>query len=162
MRGRAALQALLRAGVRLRIAGDTAALPPALSAALAAAAAATAGGASLDLTVAVNYSGRSDIVAAARRLAAQAAAGSLRPEAIDDAAFAAALGLGDSGTGVGEPDVIIRTSGEQRLSNFMLWQAAFAELVFCEVLWPDFEERHLAEALAQFAARQRRYGGRAG
>ena len=159
MRGRAALQALLRAGVRLRIAGDTAALPPALSAALAAAAAATAGGASLDLTVAVNYSGRSDIVAAARRLAAQAAAGSLRPEAIDDAAFAAALG--DSGAGVGEPDVIIRTSGEQRLSNFMLWQAAFAELVFCEVLWPDFEERHLAEALAQFAARQRRFGGRA-
>ena len=147
--------------MRLRIAGDTAALPPALSAALAAAAAATAGGTALDLTVAVNYSGRSDIVAAARRLAAQAAAGSLRPEAIDEAAFAAALS-GVNGGGVAEPDVIIRTSGEQRLSNFMLWQAAFAELVFCDVLWPDFEEQHLAAALAQFATRQRRFGGRAG
>ena len=95
-------------------------------------------------------------MAAARRLAAAAAAGALRPESIDDDAFAAALRAG----GVGEPDIIIRTSGEQRLSNFMLWQAAFSELVFCDALWPDFNETHLAAAMTQYAARQRRFGGR--
>jgi undecaprenyl diphosphate synthase len=96
-------------------------------------------------------------VAAARRLAAQAAAGSIRPDDIDDAAFASALQRG----GVGEPDLIIRSSGEQRLSNFMLWQAAHSELVFCDAHWPDFGESHLAAAMAQYAARQRRFGGRA-
>lgn len=100
---------------------------------------------------------RADIVAAARRLAAQAASGSLRPDDIDDAAFASALQVG----GVGEPDLIIRSSGEQRLSNFMLWQAAHSELVFCDVHWPDFGESHLAAAMAQYGARQRRFGGRA-
>ena len=96
-------------------------------------------------------------MAAARRLAAAAASGALRPDDIDAAAFEAALRCG----GVGEPDLIIRSSGEQRLSNFMLWQAAFAELCFVDALWPDFDERHLAAAMTQYAARQRRFGGRA-
>jgi len=159
------LPALRAAGVRLVIAGDTAPLPAPLRAALAAAAAATAGGRTLRLTVALNYSGRADIVAAARALATSAAAGGLAPSAIDEAAFAAALATsaprGEAGEAPPDPDVIIRTSGEQRLSNFLLWQAAFAELVFCDTLWPDFGEEHLAEALRQYAGRQRRFGGHA-
>lgn len=98
-------------------------------------------------------------MAAARRLAAQAASGALRAESIDEDTFATALSSG-SGGGVGDPDLIIRSSGEQRLSNFLLWQAAFSELVFVEEHWPDFGEVQLAEALRLFASRQRRFGGR--
>lgn len=110
-------------------------------------------------------------MAAARTLAAAAATGALAPDSIDEAAFAAALGTArrastfglpgaDAFADVaGDPDVVIRTSGERRLSNFLLWQAAWSELVFCDALWPDFGETQLADALREYAARSRRFGG---
>ena len=103
-------------------------------------------------------------MAAARSLAAAAAAGALSASSIDEATFAAALRTHTGGGGAGggapdDPDVIIRTSGERRLSNFLLWQASFSELVFVDALWPDFSESHFADALREFAARDRRFGG---
>ena len=92
---------------------------------------------------------------ATRRLAAEVAAGTLAPDAIDEARIAAALDTHD----LPPLDLLIRTSGEQRLSNFLLWQAAYAELYFTDTLWPDFDEAAMAEALAEFARRERRYGG---
>ena len=109
----------------------------------------------LDLIVAFNYGARQEIVAAARALAREAAAGRLDPSAIDADALAARLDT----PGIPDPDLIIRTSGEQRLSNFLLWQAAYAELVFLPIHWPDFDHVAFEAALAQFAARQRRFGG---
>ncbi len=108
----------------------------------------------LRLNIAVNYGGRWDMLQAARRLAACVAAGELKPEAIDERTLAGALSLGD----LPEPDLFIRTGGEQRISNFLLWQLAYTELYFTEVLWPDFDEHCLDEALAWFAGRQRRFG----
>ena len=108
----------------------------------------------LRLQVAVAYGGRWDIVNAARALAARAEAGDLAVDAIDDAAFAAELQL----DGLPDPDLLIRTGGEQRISNFLLWNLAYAELWFCDTLWPDFDEQKFDEALAYFASRQRRYG----
>lgn len=108
----------------------------------------------LIFTIAVNYGGRDDIAAAARALAQQVAEGQLRPEQIKADMFAAKLMT----AGLPDPDLIIRTSGEQRLSNFMLWQAAYSELVFVDTLWPDFTRQTLTQALEQFAMRERRFG----
>jgi len=108
----------------------------------------------LTLVVAFNYGGRAEIVAAARRLASAAAAGALRPEEIDERAFEAALATSD----IPDPDLIIRTSGEQRLSNFLLWQAAYAELVFLPIHWPDFDKSAFLTALDLYAKRERRFG----
>ena len=108
----------------------------------------------LTLVVAFNYGGRAEIVAAARRLAVAAAAGALRPEAIDERAFEAALATSD----IPDPDLIIRTSGEQRLSNFLLWQAAYAEFVFLPIHWPDFDKAAFVTALDLYAKRERRFG----
>jgi undecaprenyl diphosphate synthase len=108
----------------------------------------------LRLIVAVSYGGRWDIVNAARRLAGQVAAGSLAAADIDEAQFADELAL----AGLPDPDLLIRTGGERRISNFLLWNLAYAELWFCDALWPDFTVQHFDEALAFYAGRQRRYG----
>jgi undecaprenyl diphosphate synthase len=108
----------------------------------------------LQLRVAVAYGGRADIVAAARRLAARAAAGEIDAAAIDENTFVQELAL----AGVPDPDLMIRTGGERRISNFLLWNLAYAELWFCDALWPDFSKADFDEALAFFARRERRYG----
>ena len=110
----------------------------------------------LNLVVAFNYGGRQEIVAAAAAVAADMAAGRLPTGVVDEAAIASRLGT----AGIPDPDLVIRTSGEQRLSNFLLWQAAYAEFVFLDVLWPDFDASHLGQAIAEFRRRERRYGAR--
>ncbi len=108
----------------------------------------------LTLIVAFNYGSRQEIVAAARRLAAEARQGLIDPETIGEEEFAARLDTVD----IPDPDLIIRTSGEMRLSNFLLWQAAYAELVFMPILWPDFDDAAFVAALEHYAARERRFG----
>ncbi len=149
------LAELHRANIRVRILGERADLKPDIAALLDEAESITRDNTGLTLVVAFNYGSRQEIVRAARRIAEDVAAGRLAPDAIDADAVAARLDL----AGVPDPDLIIRTSGEQRLSNFLLWQAAYAELVFLPVLWPDFDEVAFDEALAEFARRERRYGG---
>jgi undecaprenyl diphosphate synthase len=116
----------------------------------------TANNTRLTLVIALNYGSRAEIAAAARRLAAEAAAGEIDPGSIDEEAIAAELQTAE----FPELDLLIRTSGEVRLSNFLLWQAAYAELLFLDTLWPDFDEQVFAEALSTYAARERRFGGR--
>jgi len=145
-------------GVRLRVIGDRTRFDPDIQAELAAAEKRTAANARLNLVVALSYGGRAEIVAAARAVAEAALAGTLDPAALDEMAFAGQL----STAGIPDPDLIIRTSGEQRLSNFLLWQSAYAELLFLDVLWPDFGAEHFAEALAEFNRRERRFGARPG
>jgi undecaprenyl diphosphate synthase len=150
------LASLHKEGVRLRLIGDYRAFGPDLVARLDAAVARLAGNDRLTLVVALNYGSQAEIAAAARRLASRAGAGELAIDAIDEAAIGAELDT----SGLPELDLLIRTSGELRLSNFLLWQAAYAELLFTPVLWPDFDEAAFAAALDEFAARQRRFGGR--
>lgn len=107
------------------------------------------------LIIALSYSGRSELARAARRIAEEVKAGTLAPEAVDEAAVAARLYAPD----VPDPDLLIRTSGELRISNFLLWQCAYSEFFVTPVLWPDFGEAEFREALAAYAARDRRYGG---
>jgi undecaprenyl diphosphate synthase len=107
------------------------------------------------LCLAVNYGSRAEIVAAARRLACEVRDGRLDPDAIDEEAFAARLDT----AGMPDPDLLVRTAGELRVSNFLLWQISYAELWVTDVCWPDFTEAHLDAALAAFAARDRRFGG---
>jgi len=109
----------------------------------------------LTLVIAFNYGARAEIAAAARRLAERARRGEIDPGAITEASLAQELDT----AGVPDPDLVIRTSGEQRLSNFLLWQAAYAEFVFMDVKWPDFGREQLVEAIAIFQARDRRFGG---
>jgi undecaprenyl diphosphate synthase len=106
--------------------------------------------------IAHNYGSRADIARAAARLAKKSAAGEIDPAKIDEAAIEAELYT----AGLPDPDLLIRTSGEQRLSNFLMWQAAYAETLFLDILWPDFDEGAFAEALRWFAGRERRFGGR--
>src|SRR4029078_2492241 len=110
----------------------------------------------LTLVVALNYGSRAEIAAAARNLAAKAAAREIRPADIDEDRIATELQT----HGLAQLDLLIRTSGEVRLSNFLLWQAAYAELLFLDLLWPDFDEQAFAGAIEHFAGRQRRFGGR--
>jgi len=145
-------------GVRLRFIGDRERFDPDIRADLERAERDTSANTRLNLIVALSYGGRADILAAARSAAAAAAAGTLDAATLDEAAFAGLL----STAGIPDPDLIVRTSGEQRLSNFLLWQAAYAELVFLDVLWPDFAAMHMAEALAAFGRRKRRFGARPG
>jgi undecaprenyl diphosphate synthase len=145
-------------GVRLRIIGDRARFDPDIQQDLARAEADTASNTRLNLTVALSYGARAEIAAAARKLAEAARDGSLDPGQIDEDRLAGALAT----QGMPDPDLIIRTSGEQRLSNFLLWQGAYAELVFLDVLWPDFGAEHFAVALAEYARRERRFGARPG
>jgi undecaprenyl diphosphate synthase len=148
---------LAKEGVRLRIIGERERFGPETVRLIERAEARTAGGTGLNLNVALSYGGRAEIAAAAREIARRVAAGTLAPEAVDEAMFGGFLGT----AGMPDPDLIIRTSGEQRISNFLLWQAAYAEFVFQDVLWPDWGAEHLAQAIAEFARRERRYGTRA-
>lgn len=145
---------LHRNDVRLRFIGARHELSGKLIRKIEAAERRTAANGGLRLNVAVAYGGRWDIVTAARRLAARAGEGSLRPEDIDDGVFASELALAPAP----DPDLLIRTGGEQRISNFLLWNLAYAELYFCDCLWPDFGEQQFDEALSTYASRQRRYG----
>jgi undecaprenyl diphosphate synthase len=141
-------------GVRLRVIGDRGRLSADIVAMIANAEALTRGNPGVNLTVALSYGGRAEIVAAARAVAAEAAAGRLAPAAIDEAAVARHLFTAD----LPDPDLLIRTSGEQRISNFLLWQSAYAELVFTKTLWPDFGRADLEQAIAEYGGRERRYG----
>jgi len=145
---------LHRNNVRLEFIGAREQLQAGLIEKIASAEAQTAGNTGLRLIVAVAYGGRWDIVRAAQSLAGKVAAGEFDVSSIDDEALAAELQL----TGVPDPDLLIRTGGEQRISNFLLWNLAYAELYFCDTLWPDFGDRDFDEALAFYAVRQRRYG----
>lgn len=141
--------------VELRFIGDWERLPGELVTLLRGALDRTAGNKGLKLVIALNYGSQDEILRAARRIAVDAAAGKIDPDAIDEAVFEAHLDT----AGLPPPDLIVRTSGEMRLSNFLMWQAAYAEFVFTPTLWPDFDKHALAEACAAFRARDRRYGG---
>jgi undecaprenyl diphosphate synthase len=145
---------LAASGVRLSFIGDRAGLAPELRERMVAGETRTGANTRLELIVAIGYGGRWDIVEAARRIAAEARAGRLDPGALDEACFAALLELGTRP----DPDLFIRTGGEQRISNFLLWNLAYAELYFTPTLWPDFDAAEFDRALDHFAARERRYG----
>ncbi len=149
------LQRLIRNNVRVRIIGSREGLDPSLIRLINDVEAKTAANTGLVLLVAFNYGGKAEIAQAARRLAQKVAAGQLTPDQITESALAAELYT----AGIPDPDVIIRTSGEQRISNFLLWQAAYSELIFVDEHWPDFDERSFLRVLEAFALRDRRFGG---
>jgi undecaprenyl diphosphate synthase len=144
--------------VRLRFIGERRGLAPDIIDLIERGEARTTGNDGLTLIIAVNYGGRAEIVMAARALARRAAAGKLVPDDINEDLFEAYLDT----AGIPDPDLIIRTSGEKRLSNFLLWQTAYAELVFIDDLWPDFSKHQLMTAIHEFNARERRYGAASG
>ena len=150
----AEIEELHRQGVRLRFIGERSELDARLRASMAASEQTTAVNSKLSLQVALSYGGRSDILGAVRRLAQQVERHQLSAEQIDEPTFAAALALG----GLPDPDLFIRTGGEQRISNFLLWNLAYTELYFTDLLWPDFDAAALEAALRHFAVRQRRFG----
>ncbi|HKQ13100.1 MAG TPA: polyprenyl diphosphate synthase [Steroidobacteraceae bacterium] len=141
-------------GIRLIFVGNLQQLSPALRERMDAAVALTAGNDKMMLVIAIAYGGRWDIAAGARRLAERCVAGELRADSIDEALLGEQLAL----TGLPDPDLLIRTGGEQRISNFLLWNLAYTELYFCDTLWPDFDDRALDAAIAHFGRRQRRFG----
>jgi undecaprenyl diphosphate synthase len=141
-------------GVRLRFIGDRSALAPRLQDGMRAAEEQTAANARLEVFVAVSYGGRWDLVQAVRSLAEDARAGRIEPATIGEQDVAARLALGP----VPDPDLLIRTGGEHRISNFLLWNLAYTELHFCDTLWPDFGPAEYDAALAQFGRRERRFG----
>ena len=150
------LASLAKEGVKLRLNGDYKAFGPDLSKRLEKAMERLQSNSRLTLVVALNYGSRAEIAAAARRLATKAGAGEIDPASIDEESLGSHLQT----HGLPELDLLIRTSGEVRLSNFLLWQCAYAEMIFTDVLWPDFTPAHLNDALEEFARRERRYGGR--
>ena len=150
----AELNSLHREGVRLKIIGDHNAFQPDVARLVDEAVAKTAGNRRMTLAVALNYGSRVELVQAAQALARRAAAGEIAPDRIDEQAIEACLDTSD----LPPLDLLIRTSGERRLSNFLLWQSAYAELLFVDTLWPDYDGDALRAALADFAARERRYG----
>jgi undecaprenyl diphosphate synthase len=151
---RAEIAELHARGVRLRIIGERRRLADDIVTLIDKAEALTAGNGGLRLIIALSYGGRAEIAVAARAIAAAVARGEIAPEAIDEALFARHLFTAD----MPDPDLLIRTSGEQRISNFLLWQSAYAELVFTDTLWPDFGKADLEKALRDFHGRDRRYG----
>ncbi|CAO2182288.1 unnamed protein product [Urochloa humidicola] len=151
----------LREGIRLRVIGDSSRLPVSLQRTAREAEEATRNNSQLDLTLAISYSGRRDIVQACRSLAQKVHDKVLRPEDIDESLFAAELETSPADEHeVPYPDLLIRTSGELRLSNFLLWQSAYSELFFTDTLWPDFGEDDYLDALVSFQSRDRRFGVR--
>jgi undecaprenyl diphosphate synthase len=150
------LKTLEKERVRLKLIGDYSAFGSELVERLERAVERTANNDRLTLVIALNYGSRAEITAAARTLAARVGAGELQAGEIDEQAIEAELQTHD----LPDLDLLVRTSGEVRLSNFLLWQAAYAELLFLDTLWPDFDEQTFADALERFAARQRRFGGR--
>ncbi|PWR24112.1 isoprenyl transferase [Zavarzinia compransoris] len=143
-------------GVRIRVIGDRARLAPDILGLIDQAESKTRDNRRLTVTLAISYGGQAEIVRAARSLAEDVAAGRLAPAAIDEALFASRLET----AGIPDPDLVIRTSGEKRLSNFLLWQAAYAEFIFVDTLWPDFGREELASALREYQQRDRRFGAR--
>jgi undecaprenyl diphosphate synthase len=149
------LASLHRDGVRVRIIGERAGLEPDIAALLQEAEDLTRANSRLTLVVAFNYGSRQEIAAAARQLAREVAEGRRDAATIDEAAVEDCLDTRD----IPDPDLIVRTSGEMRLSNFLMWQAAYSELVFVPIHWPDFDKAALEQALAEYARRERRFGG---
>lgn len=143
-------------GVRFHFAGDLAdpRIPDTVRQKIGRTLRSTASNTGVNLVVAFNYGGRREITEAARALAADAAAGRITPEEVDEKAVASRLHVPE----MPDVDLIIRTSGESRLSNFLLWQGAYAELYFTDVLWPDFDRRHFRRALSEYGRRDRRFG----
>ncbi len=152
------LAELHREGVCLRVIGERERFDPSMRAEFERAERLTAGNTRLRLMIALSYGGRSDILRASLRLAEAVRAGTIDPRQFDEDGFARFL----STDGIPDPDLMVRTSGEFRLSNFLLWQSAYAELVFLDVLWPDFGPVHFADALDRYARRDRRFGARPG
>jgi undecaprenyl diphosphate synthase len=150
------LDALHREGIRVKILGDHTAFPADVAKLVDRAVERTAGNERMTLAIALNYGARAELVRATRRIAAEVAAGTLPPEDVDEALIEGSLDT----AGLPPLDLVIRTSGERRLSNFLLWQAAYAELLFVDTLWPDFDGEALRSALADFAGRDRRFGAR--
>jgi undecaprenyl diphosphate synthase len=149
------LNALHREGVRLKIIGDHKAFEPQTARMVDEAVAKTSGNTRMTVAVALNYGARAELVGAARALAERVAKGELAADEIDEQALEAHLHTVE----LPPLDLLIRTSGEVRLSNFLLWQAAYAELMFVDTLWPDFDGDAFRACLAEFASRERRYGG---
>jgi undecaprenyl diphosphate synthase len=149
------LEELGRNGARLRVIGDRSRLARDIQNDIADAEARTHANVRIDVNICINYGARDEILRASRNLARKVAAGELKPDDIDEARFEGELFT----AGIRDPDLLIRTSGEQRISNFLLWQCAYAELVFVDTLWPDFGKEHLERAIAEFRRRERRYGG---
>jgi len=145
---------LHRRGVRVRFIGERGRFEPAITARMEAAEALTAGNQRLALSIAASYGGRQDIAAAARALAVEVAEGRLDPADIDEAALGQRVALAD----LPPPDLFIRTGGDLRISNFLLWQLAYTELWFTETLWPDLDAATLQQALDDYAGRERRFG----
>ena len=151
---RSELRKMMRNEIRLRAIGDLRRLPAVLQQDLQATIDATKDNQRMTVVLAVSYSGRDDIVQAARALAREVRQGRVKPEDIDEAAFGGYLHTAD----IPDPDLLIRTSGEMRISNFFLWQSAYTEIYVTDTLWPDFREPQFLEALAQFQQRERRFG----
>jgi undecaprenyl diphosphate synthase len=145
-------------GVRLRFIGDRYRFDDGIQSDLRAAERDTMPNSRLNLTIALSYGSRAEIVEAARAAAEAVRDGLLDPGKLDERIFSGFLFT----AGMPDPDLIVRTSGERRLSNFLLWQSAYAELVFLDVLWPDFKAEHFAAALAEYSRRERRFGARSG
>jgi undecaprenyl diphosphate synthase len=145
---------LHRNGIRVRFIGDHAAFPDDLRELIVQAEARTRANSKLDLVIAANYGGHWDVTQACRRVAERVASGELEPAEITTDMIAGEMALAD----LPDPDLFIRTGGEQRVSNFLLWQLAYTELYFTEILWPAFDEQALDEALESYARRQRRFG----
>ncbi|HRP72246.1 MAG TPA: polyprenyl diphosphate synthase [Luteimonas sp.] len=148
------VEELHRRGVRVRFIGERERFPADIRARMQVAEALTAGNTRLALSIAASYGGRQDIAAAARSLAEDVAAGRLRPDQVDEAALGARVALAD----LPPPDLFIRTGGDCRISNFLLWQLAYTELWFTETLWPELDAATLHEAIRAFASRERRFG----
>ena len=155
---RSEIAELHKQGVRLRVIGDRARLSSDINQLIENGEAVTAGNTALTLVLALSYGSRQEIVQTVRKLADRVASGDLRLEDIDESRVSASLLT----AGIPDPDLVIRTSGEQRLSNFLLWQSAYAELVFIDTLWPDFTRRDLEDAIKEFHRRERRYGASVG
>lgn len=145
---------LHRNGIRVRFIGNLVQLSTALRERMESAMRLTAANSGMTLVIAVAYGGRWDIATAARELARRCVAGELQSDAIDEAAVGSQMAL----AGLPDPDLLIRTGGEQRISNFLLWNLAYTELYFCDTLWPDFGGRELEAAIEHFSRRQRRFG----
>ena len=148
------LEEMMENGVRLRIIGDRTKLDPDIVGLIEGVEEATKDNAIINLTIALSYGGRSEIVEAARGLAAEAVKGKIAVEDISESLFTTYLET----AGMPDPDLIIRTSGEKRISNFLLWQSAYTEFVFLDKFWPDFTQGDLENAVREFANRERRYG----
>jgi undecaprenyl diphosphate synthase len=148
------IKELHKNGIRLKIIGDRTLLLPDVQKQIDEAEALTHENNSLILTIAISYGSRQEIVSATREIAAQVAAGKMQVDEINEKSFAQFLYT----EGAPEPDLLIRTSGEKRLSNFLLWQMAYTELFFLDILWPDFKKQHIVETVAEFTKRERRYG----